>query len=171
MISLNDLKRARTSIDEPFPIPTIEKDAHRDASFPVRTLFTGRNSASSNSVPLQYVPVLVVFLSLNSRYYLHKLNNYTFVQTAQLAHSLLAATSSVREQPTTPTNRQIDPIREIAWAADATASVFMPSLSNSTGTRPLSRGDGLISHSQASLGSEIEERTSRIPGIGLPSMN
>ncbi len=73
-------------MDEPLPIPTIEKDAHRDASFPVRTLFTGMNSARSNSASLLYVSLLVVFLSLNGCYYLHELNNYTFVQTAQLAH-------------------------------------------------------------------------------------
>ncbi|MER9793904.1 hypothetical protein [Mesorhizobium sp. M0213] len=73
-------------MDEPLPVPTIEKDAHREASFPAQTLFTWRNSASSNSVMPLYVSVLVVFLSLKFRYYLHELNNYTFVQTAQLAH-------------------------------------------------------------------------------------
>lgn len=32
-------------MDEPLPVPTIEKDAHREASFPARKLFTARNSA------------------------------------------------------------------------------------------------------------------------------
>ncbi len=49
--------------------------------------------------------------------------------------------------------------------------MFMPFLSNSIGMRLLRRGEGLISHSHANLGSEIEESTCLIPGIGLPSMN
>ncbi|MER8402932.1 hypothetical protein [Mesorhizobium sp. M1348] len=158
-------------MDEPLPVPTIEKDAHRDASFPARTLFAGRISASSNPVCQAHNEVSVAFLPLNLQYYLHKLNNYTFEQIAQLAHLLCAHVHNARTAVGIPANRQIDPIRETAWAADATTSAFIPSLSNSIGTRPLRRGDGLISHSQANLGSEIEESTCLIPGMGLPSMN
>lgn len=77
-------------MDEPLPVPTIEKDAHRDASFPARTLFTGRISASSNSVCRPHNEVSVAFLSLNRQYYLHKLDNYTFAQIAQLVQLVFA---------------------------------------------------------------------------------
>lgn len=73
-------------MDEPLPVPTIEKDAHREASFPARTLFTAWNSTRSNSAFKLYVAAPVVFLPLNLHYYLYKLDNYTFVQTAQLVH-------------------------------------------------------------------------------------
>lgn len=71
-------------MDEPLPVPTIEKDAHRNASFPARTLFTGRISASSNSVFQPLIEASVALMSLNLQYYLHKLDNYTFEQIAQL---------------------------------------------------------------------------------------
>lgn len=83
-------------MDEPLPVPTIEKDAHRDASFPARTLSTERISASPNSACSPHIEVSVALLSLNLRYYLHKLNNYTFEQIAQLAHLLCAYVHNAR---------------------------------------------------------------------------
>lgn len=77
-------------MDEPLPVPTIEKDAHRDASFPARTLPTERISASPTSVCTPHIEVSVALLSLNIRYYLYKLDNYTFAQIAQLVHLLYA---------------------------------------------------------------------------------